>query len=78
VVLAAQLGTCNDPEKSPKLEFFVLFLFHVIVTSSIIMHLSSCIFLSNLKLFGLNSILIFARMVLLKYLLSLFLFKIKT
>jgi hypothetical protein len=54
---------CNDPEKSPILELFVLFLFRVIVT-----YASSCIYnracFVNLKLFETKSAFIFACMVL--------------
>jgi hypothetical protein len=46
-----EFGLCNDPEKSLILELFVLFIFHVIVTSCFIMHLSPCIFPNKPKLF---------------------------
>jgi hypothetical protein len=36
---------CNGPEKSPLLEIACYFLFHISLTSCIIMHLSHCIFL---------------------------------
>jgi hypothetical protein len=71
----AAVGSCNGPGKSNiRIVCSLFFIFCVILTSCIIMHISPCMFLLNLKLFGLKSIFIIWLVRFYKDLHSLFLF----